>query len=149
MKRADVFLKTDSVSPKKAEKWYGYVLEYKADGETKTREGFGKIEGTYHQAVLTALIEALERFRESCEVHVHTENEFILNMIDTNLKKWAGNEFQNSRGKPVANQEEWMEVWGLSNKQLLITEHGDHEYASWLESAIRREKEKGEIGTEK
>lgn len=149
MKRADVFLKTDSVSPKKAEKWYGYVLEYKADGETKTREGFGKIEGTYHQAVLTALIEALERFRESCEVHVHTENEFILNMIDTNLKKWAGNEFQNSRGKPVANQEEWMEVWGLSNKQLLITEHGDHEYASWLESAIRREKEKGEIGTGK
>lgn len=142
MKRADVFLKTDSVSPKKAEKWYGYVLEYKADGETKTREGFGKIEGTYHQAVLTALIEALERFRESCEVHVHTENEFILNMIDTNLKKWAGNEFQNSRGKPVANQEEWIEVWGLSNKQLLITEHGDHEYASWLESAIRREKEK-------
>lgn len=149
MKRADVFLKTDSVSPKKAEKWYGYVLEYKADGETKTREGFGKIEGTYHQAVLTALIEALERFRESCEVHVHTENEFILNMIDTNLKKWAGNEFQNSRGKPVANQEEWIEVWGLSNKQLLITEHGDHEYASWLESAIRREKEKGEIGTGK
>lgn len=149
MKRADVFLKTDSVSPKKAEKWYGYVLEYKADGETKTREGFGKIEGTYHQAVLTALIEALERFRESCEVHVHTENEFILNMIDMNLEKWAGNEFQTSRGKPVANREEWIEVWRLSNKQLLITEHGDHEYASWLESAIRREKEKGEIGTEK
>lgn len=142
MKKADVFLKTDSVSPKKAEKWYGYVLECKVDGETKTREGFGKIEGTYHQAVLTALIEALERFRESCEVHVHTENEFILNMIDMNLEKWAGNEFQTSRGKPVANREEWIEVWGLSNKQLLITEHGDHEYASWLESAIRREKEK-------
>lgn len=141
MKRADVFLKTDSVSPKKAEKWYGYVLEYKADGETKTREGFGKIEGTYHQAVLTALIEALERFRESCEVHVHTENEFILNMIETNLEKWAGNEFQTSRGKAVANQEEWMQIWGLSNKQLLITEHGDHEYASWLETAIRKEKE--------
>lgn len=142
MKRADVFLKTDSVSPKKAEKWYGYVLEYKADGETKTREGFGKIEGTYHQAVLTALIEALERFRESCEVHVHTENEFILNMIDMNLEKWAGNEFKTSRGKLVANQEEWVRIWGLSNKHLLITEHGDHEYASWLESAIRREKEK-------
>ena len=58
-----------------------------------------------------------------------------------NLEKWAENEFQNSRGKPVANREEWMRIWGLSNKQLLITERGDHEYASWLESAIRREKE--------
>ena len=54
-----------------------------------------------------------------------------------NLEKWAGNEFKTSRGKPVANQEEWMEVWRLSNKQLLITEHGEHEYASWLETVIR------------
>ena len=57
--------------------------------------------------------------------------------------------FRQAEEKPVANREEWIEVWGLSNKQLLITEHGDHEYASWLESAIRREKEKGEIGTGK
>ena len=42
----------------------------------------------------------------------------------------------------MANQEEWMRIWGLSNKQLLITEHGDHEYAAGQESAIRREKEK-------
>lgn len=149
MRRADIYIEIENTSPKASEKWYGYILECKVDGETKTREGFGKIEGTYHQAVLTALIEALERFRESCEVHVHTENEFILNMIDMNLEKWAGNEFQTSRGKLVANQEEWVRIWGLSNKQLLITEHGDHEYASWLESAIRREKEKGEIGTGK
>ena len=58
-------------------------------GKRKQEKDLGKIEGTYHQAVLTALIEALERFRESCEVHVHTENEFILNMIDMNLEKWA------------------------------------------------------------
>ena len=124
MRRADIYMEIENTSPKASEKWYGYILECKVDGETKTREGFGKIEGTYHQAVLTALIEALERFRESCEIHVHTENEFVLNMIDTNLEKWAGNEFKTSRGKPVANQEEWMRIWGLSNKQLLITEHG-------------------------
>ena len=136
--------------PKKAEKWYGYVLEYKADGETKTREGFGKIEGTYHQAVLMVPnSKPWKDFWESCEVHVHTENEFILNMIDTISRNGQGMSFR------IVKESLWQTKkngwkfgdYPINNDSLPSMEI--YEYASWLESAIRREKEKGEIGTEK
>ena len=62
MFQTKIYITTDSSSPKATEKHYGYVLECMVGGEAKTREGFGKVTGTYHQAVLTALAEALERF---------------------------------------------------------------------------------------
>lgn len=106
MYQTKIYITTDSSSPKATEKHYGYVLECMVGGEAKTREGFGKITGTYHQAVLTALAEALDRFNQSCEVCICTEDEFVLNMLERNLAIWAGNEFLTSKKKPVANQEE-------------------------------------------
>ncbi len=140
MKKADIYIKTDSSSPKQTEKWYGYVMECKVAGEIKTREGFGKITGTYHKAVLTALIEALERFKEPCEIYIHTEDVFVLNMIELNLAVWAEKEFQTTKGKPVANQEEWAKIWDLSNKHLLLTEPGEHGYTEWLLTEMERRK---------
>ena len=117
MFQTKIYITIDSSSPKATEKHYGYVLECVVGGEAKTREGFGKITGTYHQAVLTALAEALGRFNQSCEVCICTEDEFVLNMLERNLAIWAGNEFLTSKKKPVANQEEWVGIWNLSNKQ--------------------------------
>lgn len=106
MYQTKIYITTDSSSPKATEKHYGYVLECMVGGEAKTREGFGKVTGTYHQAVLTALAEALGRFNQSCEVCICTEDDFVLNMLERNLAIWAGNEFLTSKKKPVANQEE-------------------------------------------
>lgn len=97
MYQTKIYITTDSSSPKATEKYYGYVLVCMVDGDAKTREGFGKVMGTYHQAVLTALAEALERFNQSCEVCICTEDEFVLNMLERNLAVWAGNEFLTSK----------------------------------------------------
>lgn len=144
MFQVKIYITTDSISPKATEKYYGYVLECMVAGEAKTREGFGKITGTYHQTVLTALAEALDRFNQSCEVCICTEDEFVLNMLERNLATWAGNEFLTSKHKPVANQEEWMKIWSLSNKHLILTAPGKHEYTGWLQGEIRARKENGE-----
>lgn len=137
-----IYIETDSISSKTTEKQYGYVLECKIAGEIKTREGFGKVNGTYHNAVLTAMVEALGRFNQSCEIYIHTENKFVLNMLELNLVKWAGNEFLTSKGKPVTNQEEWMRIWNLSTKHLILTEPGSHIYSGWLQSEMKARKEK-------
>ena len=62
MQQVKIYIETDSSSPKATEKHYGYVLEVMVSGQAVTREGFGKITGTYHQTVLTALAKALDRF---------------------------------------------------------------------------------------
>lgn len=142
MKRADIFLKVSSNNPKAMERKYGYVLEYKADGEERTREGFGEEVGTCHQVTLKALIEAMGRFHEPCEICIHSEDTFVLNMMEYNLESWANHEFQTAKGKPVANQEEWMQIWELSKEHLILTEPGEHEYSGWLLSEMKGKEKK-------
>ncbi len=48
MQQVKIYIETDSSSPKATEKHYGYVLEVMVSGQAVTREGFGKITGTYH-----------------------------------------------------------------------------------------------------
>lgn len=137
-----IYITVDSSSPKVTEKVFGYVLEAMRGGLIETREGFGKTTGTYHQAVLTALAKALDRFNRPCEVCVCSEDEFVLNMLERNLAVWAGNEFLTTKNKPVANQREWMEIWRLSNMHLILTEPGRHDYTGWLRGEIERRKGK-------
>lgn len=145
MKMAHIYITTDSSSPRKTKKHYGYVLECEISGEARTREDFGEVTGTYNQAALTALIGALGRFTKKCELHIHTENTFVLHMLQDNLKTWAVNGFVTSKGKPVANQEEWMEVWNLSREHLIVPEPGKHPYTGWLQGEIQKRKEQGNV----
>ncbi|WP_343247749.1 hypothetical protein [Diplocloster hominis] len=138
------YIGVDTISAKPTPKWFGYVLECEVSGKTETREGFGQILGTYHQAILMAMTEAMGRLNQSCEVYLHTEDEFVLFMIERNLETWAENEFLTTKGKPVANQEEWIQLWQLAQKQLILTVPGKHVYSGWLSSEIHRRKEQQE-----
>lgn len=137
----NIYVGVDSASMKPSEKWYGYVLECVIAGQTYTKEGFGQMVGTYHQTVLVAAAKALERMTKKCEIHLYAEDEFVLNMLEKNLDHWSENGFVTSKGKPVANQEEWIRLWELSKDQLILTEPGKHGYSGWLESEIQRRKE--------
>ena len=124
MFEAHIYISTDSSSSKITEKHYEYVLECcLMSGKTARREGKGKTKGTYHQATLTAMTEALKRFNQSCEIYIHMQDGFVLNMMGHNLDRWAGNGFLTSRGEPVANQKEWMKLWTVSRGQLIHLKH--------------------------
>lgn len=138
MQRVDIYIAVDNVSPRISEKKYGYVLECEVSGQAKTREGFGSAEGTYHFVELTAMVAALERLKQPCEVHFHSENEFVLSMLERNLRTWAAAGFVTSKGKSVANKEQWMNVWRLSQKHLLIPEPGKHSYSGWLQEEMKK-----------
>lgn len=74
MQQVKIYIETDSSSPKATEKHYGYVLEVMVSGQAVTREGFGKITGTYHQTVLTALA---ERYPEIRHVYRGLRNKYL------------------------------------------------------------------------
>lgn len=140
MLEAKIYITIDNCSPKSTKKHYGYVMECMVFGVPKTREGFGEITGTYHHATLTAIVEALSRFKKPCEITICTEDEYVLSMLELNLGTWADNGFLNSKGKPVASQKEWMDLWLLSRAHLLLTFPGKHQYSAWIRGELERRK---------
>lgn len=129
-----IYITIDKKTPRPQERNYGYVLETKVLENTRTREGFGTINGTYHKAVLAALIEAMGRINQSCQVHIHTEDTFILNMLGNNVHKWAEKDFEGE----IANKEQWQQLWSLSTKHIITPSPGPHTYASWLKSEMAK-----------
>ena len=55
MWKVDIYLETDSTFQGKRERKCGYVLATMVKDEEKTKENFGKSNGTYHQSVLVTL----------------------------------------------------------------------------------------------
>lgn len=133
-----IYIETDSHIPRISDKRYGYVLECHTAAGIRTRGDFGKISGTYHKATLIAMIEAMKRLNQTCEVHIHTSDTFVLNMMDYNLERWAGNGFKTGKGEPVTNPEEWKQLWILKRQQLITTVPGNHEYSEWLIDEMKR-----------
>lgn len=127
-----IYISTDQKSPRPARRKYGYILETRIRGKLRTRKGFGSIEGTYHRTVLTALAEAMGRINQSCRVHIHTEDTFILNMLGNNVHKWTEKGFEGE----IANKEEWQQLWSLITKHIITPSPGSHTYDSWLKSEM-------------
>lgn len=138
MTAVKIYTAISNASPKATEKKYGYVLECMMAGEAKTREGFGRITGTYHQASITAVTEALKRMKCPCEICICAEDGFFLNMLEKNLPGWVENEFRNSRGEQIANKEEWEQLWKVSKCHRIQEIQGKHEYTEWLQERMKK-----------
>lgn len=139
-----IYIKTDSNFPGFSEKCYAYRLECWMNGTVRTDKRdprFGKIKGTFNQVVLKILIEAFGRFKCPCVVYIHSENQFVLNSIKTDLKNWAETQFTRTCGEPVANKEEWEMLWGLLQKHEVYTVPGGHIHSKILKEQLDAWKE--------
>lgn len=137
--QASIYIGISSGYPRKADRKYGYVLEYVRNGDTYTREGFGETCATYHGACLQAVIEALGRFRKDCEITLYTEDPYVAKSMEKDLATWAGNGFTTKKGKPVADQELWSQLWPLYEKYTIKGIPGRHSYSSWLRGEFAKE----------
>lgn len=134
-----IYAETDNTAPKSQERMSGYVLECTtSSGRTVTREHFEKKQGTYHAVILQTLIDAMERINQSCEVHVHTQNDFVLENLVSNLPGWASNGYKSRKGTLIKNCQEWQMLWELVKKQLVVKEPGMHSYYDWMQGEMKR-----------
>ena len=137
MERVNVYLGVNPVNTRKSKKRYGFVLECIRNDEPQTLERVGECEETYNGATLKTLNLALARMVKPCEIHIHTENTYILSMIEKNLDLWVGNGFVTSKGEPLKSQEEWRTLWQQSVKHLLVSEPGKHTYLEWIVETVK------------
>lgn len=138
MKTVNIYIGTDCASTRKSKKSYGFVMECFVRGEARTKETFGESEGTFHRVILEVICKALERMKEPCEIHLYTEDVYVLNMIDNYLEKWKANGFRTSKDKPVKNEDLWQQYHRLAEKHLIKTEYGANQYLNWIKEEIEK-----------
>lgn len=141
MKRVNIYIGINPANTRKSKKRYGFVMECVIDEVPYTKDQFEECEETYNGATLKAINQALQRMNQSCEIHLHVENTYILNMIEKNLDLWAGNGFTNSKGNPLENQEEWKTLWSQTIKHLLVMEPGKHQFSEWIHSILTNDEQ--------
>ena len=134
-----IYIGTDSKAPKSCTRKYGYVLECNLRGTPWTKEKFGEAAGTYHSIVLRALIEAMKRLTKPSEVHIHTEDVYILSMLENNVDNWAENGYLTSKGEPVSNADQWRELHDIAQNHLLLSEPGKHTYTQWMIERMKKD----------
>lgn len=81
MQRVDVFIETSSRFRGNVERKCGYVLSTQLRNEEKTRKHFGRVSGTYHQAVLLTMTDALDHLTKGCDVYFHVSDLYVTSRL--------------------------------------------------------------------
>lgn len=102
MWKVDIYLETDSTFQGIRKRKCGYVLATTVHGEEKTKETFGISNGTYHQATLQTLGEALSRMTVQAQICIHTQDNYVASRL-SKLEEMAGSGYLDA--KKTADQE--------------------------------------------
>ena len=116
LKKVDIF--TDGAcSGNPGPGGWGAILRY---GTREMELSGGEESTTNNRMELTAVIEALKKLNQKCDVTIHTDSKYV---ADAFLQGWIWNwmkkGWKKSDGKPVLNPELW---------KILISEINKHEY---------------------
>ena len=138
MQKINIYIETDCLLQSKTLRKYGYVLSGTYKGEPYTKEGFGSMDGTYHQTILHAATEAMGRIKIKADVTVHTKDAHVA----SRLPKWEKvkeSGFLDAKGAEIRNAAEWREICKVAENLTIQTEYGKHEYSSWLLEEMRKQ----------
>ena len=83
---------------------WGVLLRYGA--HEKELSG-GEAETTNNRMELMAAIRALEELKRPCEVHLHTDSQYVRGGITEWLAAWKQNGWRTAAKKPVKNADLW------------------------------------------
>lgn len=139
--KVDIYIETSSTYQGITDRKCSYVLSASIRNEERTREGFGHLEGTWHQAILITLAEALERMTAPCEICVHTRDAYVCSRIEK-MEDLAGSGWRDSKGELIKNAEEWQRVYfavhALPDAYKLTGISGKHSYSEWLREEMAK-----------
>lgn len=86
---------------------------------------------TNNRMELAAAIGGLGALRESCDVELVTDSQYLKQGITEYLARWKANGWRTSNRKSVQNQDLWRALDELASKHVVrwawVAGHGDHE----------------------
>ena len=143
-----VFLETSMKGPRRGDGWYGYLLETltKKEEIRTLHQVVMEKDVTANQLYLKALLAALSRLNQECEVEVYTSSLYLRGSYENHLQGWKESGWRTARREPVKNQELWQEVYELGKKQRIrFSSAYQYEYKSWLCTQIAEQRRKASL----
>jgi ribonuclease HI len=86
---------------------WGAVLRY---GAVEKEMNGGEPETTNNRMELMAAIMAIEAVKRPCEIHLHTDSEYLRNGITTWIHGWKARGWKTADKKPVKNVDQWQRL---------------------------------------
>ncbi len=86
---------------------WGALLQF---GNHERELSGGEIKTTNNRMELTAVIEALSALKDSCEVNLITDSNYVKDGITRWLKNWKQNGWKTASKKTVKNQDLWLKL---------------------------------------
>ena len=102
MKKVEIYIETTIKGPVVKDGKYAAALVFtKSTGESEDRFVTGEeADTTFNRSILLAMIQALEKFTEACNITFHMGNSYIKNMVEAgNPEKWKRAEWRRTQGK--------------------------------------------------
>ena len=96
---------------------WGAVLRY---GEVEKEMNGGEPATTNNRMELMAAIMAIEAVKRPCEIHLHTDSEYLRQGITTWIHSWKARGWKTADKKPVKNVDLWQRL------ELAIETHDVH-----------------------
>ena len=123
---------------------WGCVLLY--NNIEKSFSGFEK-ETTNNRMEMQAVIEALSRLKEHCEIDLYSDSAYIVNAFQNNwIDSWQKKNWKTSDNKEVKNIDLWLKILELSSKHKInwfkVKGHADNVYNNKCDTLARGEVDK-------
>ncbi|WP_294088216.1 ribonuclease HI [uncultured Actinobacillus sp.] len=83
----------------------GILLRYNRHEKTVSQ---GYFQTTNNRMELRAVIEALAMLKEPCQVHLHSDSQYMKDGITKWIFNWKRNNWKTANGKAVKNQDLWI-----------------------------------------
>ncbi|RMD47429.1 MAG: ribonuclease HI [Aquificota bacterium] len=109
MKKVEIFADGSSLGNPGAGGWCA-ILRY--NKHEKVLKG-GKKLTTNNEMELKAVLEALKRLKQPCEVDLYTDSKYVVNGIREWIKNWVKNNWKTSSKKEVSHKDMWQEIYKL------------------------------------
>jgi ribonuclease HI len=86
---------------------WGVLLRY---NDTEKQLYGGEPETTNNRMELMAAIKALQALKQSCEIDLYTDSQYLRKGITEWIHNWKRNGWRNSNKKPVKNSDLWQQL---------------------------------------
>lgn len=140
MQQVNVFIETSSRFRGNVERKCGYVLSTQLRTGKETREHFGRVTGTYHQAILLTMVDALDHMTRTCDVCFYISDLYVTSRLGK-ITEMAGSGWLDTKGKPIANREEWCRLFKAINQlpdpHEITAKTEKHSYSAWLREEMK------------